>query len=134
MLELREFDLKFTFARAGALRKDVEDQRRAVEDLDLEDFFQVARLRGGKFIVEDDRVHRVLFAIRGELDGLALADIGGGIARLDFLRALADDFAARAPGQFGQLIERLAQLMRAAGFQFDAHEEDPFRPCISGLD
>jgi hypothetical protein len=24
--------------------------------------------------------------------------------------------------------------MRAAGFQFDAHEEDPFRPCISGLD
>ena len=50
------------------------------------------------------------------------------------MRAFDDDFAAGGLGEFGQFIQRLAQLVRAAGFQFDAHEEDPFRPCISGLD
>ena len=39
MLKLREFDLQFAFARPGALREDVENQRRAVEDFAVEDLF-----------------------------------------------------------------------------------------------
>ncbi len=62
MLQLREFDLQFAFARAGALREDVENQRRAIQDFAVEDFFQVAALRGRKFIVENHRVHVVRLA------------------------------------------------------------------------
>jgi hypothetical protein len=46
MLELREFNLHLALARAGALREDVEDERGAVENFALEDFFEVAALRG----------------------------------------------------------------------------------------
>jgi hypothetical protein len=42
MLELRELDLQLAFARAGSLRENVENQRRAVEDLALERLLQVA--------------------------------------------------------------------------------------------
>src|SRR5208282_545732 len=47
MLELRQFDLQLAFARPGALGEDVEDERRAVENFALEDFFEIAALRGG---------------------------------------------------------------------------------------
>ena len=57
MLQLREFNLHLAFARAGALRENVENERRAVEDFAVEDFFQVAALRGRKFVVENHRVH-----------------------------------------------------------------------------
>ena len=46
MLELRQFDLQLAFARPGALREDVENQRRAVEDFAVENFFERAALRG----------------------------------------------------------------------------------------
>ena len=46
MLQLREFHLELAFAGPGALGKDVEDQRRAVEDLAIEQRFEVAALGG----------------------------------------------------------------------------------------
>ena len=57
MLKLRQLDLQLAFARAGALGEDVENQRRAVEDLAVENFFQVAALRRRKVVVENHRVH-----------------------------------------------------------------------------
>ena len=134
MLELREFDLKLAFPRASTLRKNVEDQRGAIQDFDLEDFFQVAGLRRGKFIVKDGRVHAVLFAERGELASLALADVSGRITRLDFLDSLAHDFTARAARQLGEFVERLAEIFGVVGFQFHTDKEDPFGACGSGLD
>jgi hypothetical protein len=134
MLELCEFDLEFAFTRASALRKDVEDERGAIQDFDLEDFFQVARLRGGKFIIEDHSVHVVLFAERRELSCLALADVGGGIGRLDFLDSLTHDFSACARRQLSEFVERLAEIFCVIGFQFHTDKEDPFGACVSGLD
>ena len=67
MLQLRQFDLQFAFARAGALGENIQNQRRAVEHLAVEDFFQVAALRGGKLVVEDDGIDVVLAAELGEL-------------------------------------------------------------------
>ena len=63
MLQLGQFHLQFAFARAGALRENVQDQRRAVQHLAAEDLFQIAALRGGKLIVEHHRIH-VLFAAK----------------------------------------------------------------------
>ena len=56
MLQLRQLNLKLAFARPGALREDVENQRRAIEHFALENLFQVAALRGRKFVVKDDRI------------------------------------------------------------------------------
>lgn len=133
MLKLRKFDLEFAFARACALRKDVQDERGAIEDFDLENLFQIARLRGGKFIVKDDSVHIVGFAVSGKFLGLTLSDVGGGIGCLDFLNAFADDFRASGSGEFGKFVQRLAKISGVVGLQFHADEENPLRPCVSGL-
>ena len=61
---------------------------------------------------------------------LALADERGGIQRFHFLQAVADDFAARRRGQFAEFGERIARVRMVAGFEFDADEENPFRPSF----
>ena len=53
------------------MRKDVEDECRAIEDFYLKDFFQVASLCGRKSVVEDDGVHVVGLTVSGELAGFA---------------------------------------------------------------
>ncbi len=130
MLELGEFDLDLAFLRAGALRKDVEDECGAVEDLDVENLFQVAALRRRKFVVEDDRVHVVLVAEPGKFPRLALADVGRGMGRLHFLDAVADDLAAGGGGQLAQFFEQFLHVRAVAGLEFEADQENAFRPAV----
>ena len=47
ILILCQFDLQFTLAGAGALGKNVQNQRRTVEHGPAHDFLQIAQLRGG---------------------------------------------------------------------------------------
>src|SRR5687767_3246571 len=56
VLELGELDLELAFARLRATREDVEDQLRAIDDLAIEDAFEVAQLRGAQLVVEDHDV------------------------------------------------------------------------------
>lgn len=76
----------------------------------------------------------MLPAMLGKLLGLPLADVSGGVGRFHLLRSFPNHLAAGGLGKFGQFLERLTQLVGTAGFQFDAYEEDPFRPRVSGLD
>ena len=46
ILQLSQLNLQSTFPAAGALRKDVENQLRSIENLPREQIFQVATLRG----------------------------------------------------------------------------------------
>ena len=55
VVQLRQLHLQLAFARAGAAGEDIEDQLRAVEDLDIERLLQIALLGGRQFAVEDDR-------------------------------------------------------------------------------
>ena len=99
-------------ARCG---ENVENERRAVEDLAVERLLQIAALRGGKLVVEDDGVHIRLLAVLGELLGLAFADVSGGARRGHLLNPIADDFTPRGSGQFGKLLQRIVQLRDPAG-------------------
>jgi len=58
VLVLRQLDLERAFARAGVLREDFEDQRRAVDDLHLvaEPLLQLALVARRKLVVEDHHV------------------------------------------------------------------------------
>lgn len=123
-LELREFDLQFAFASAGALGENVENQRGSIEDFDAEDFFEVAVLRGGKFVVENDGVDGIFLTVFGELFGFAGADKGGGGGFVEFLNAVADDFAAGGFGEFIEFGERILNVKTGAIFQFNANEEN----------
>jgi hypothetical protein len=94
MLELSQFNLQLALARAGALGENVENERGAVKHLAIEDAFEIAALRRGKFVVENDRVHVMATAMLRKLVRLAAADEGTRDGGFHFLGAVANDFAA----------------------------------------
>ncbi len=62
IFELGYFDHQAAFRRDRVLRENVEDDARSVENLDpREALFQVADLRTGKILVEDDETRGILF-------------------------------------------------------------------------
>ena len=109
MLQLRQFHLQFAFARPGALRENIQNQRRAVQHLAAENFFQIAALRGRQFVVEDHRVHTSLRQNSANSAALPVPMKVAGHGRLQLLRALAHDRAAGGGGQFGQFIQGIAR-------------------------
>ena len=126
MLQLRQLDLKFAFARAGAPGENVENQRRAVKHLALEHLLEVAALCGGKFVIENDSIHLLTPTVSGELVGLAPADESSGRRCLEPLRAVTDNLGSGGHGQLRQFIQRFAHLPARARFQFRSNEENPF--------
>ena len=82
VFELSQFDLQLAGQAAGALGKDVENQLAAVDDLEIQGFFQVTLLGGGQVVVKDDRAgagfHRQLL----HLSDLAGTDESGRVDAL----------------------------------------------------
>lgn len=118
MLELRQLDLELAFARAGALGKNIENQRGAIEHLAVKDFFQVAALGGREFVIEDDRIDIGLPAVGGEDIGFAFADERGGAGGGHFLDAIAHDLAAGSCGQLRKLGQGIVGIPALLGFKF----------------
>src|SRR5690606_5898750 len=56
VLQLGQLDLRLALAALGVLGEDVEDQRGAVDDLDLDDVFELTQLARGQLAVADHRV------------------------------------------------------------------------------
>lgn len=105
VLKLREFDLQLAFASAGALGEDVENECGAIEDLGIENLFEVAALRGRKFVVEDDGIGVLLAAKGGEFVSLAFADVRSGMWGFELLDAFANNFTAGGGGKFAEFIQ-----------------------------
>src|SRR5207253_6743252 len=72
--ELRQLDLQLAVAALRALREDVEDQLRAVDDLELGRFGNRVQLRRREVLVEDDELGAVLHRSQVELLELAAAE------------------------------------------------------------
>jgi len=134
MLELRQLHLQFAFAGAGALGENIQNQRRAIENLALKHLFQVAALGGGKLIVKNHGIDFIIFAKGGELLGFSFADIGGGDGGWHFLGAVANDFSASGLRQFGEFGEGFAHFGGLTRLQFDANQERPLGARVTGLD
>ena len=92
VLELGQLDLRLALPGLRVLGEDVEDQRGAVDDLDLDDVLQGAPLAGRQLGVADDGVGALGDDDVAQLGGLALAEVGGRVG----VGAALDD-ARRAP-------------------------------------
>ena len=73
MFELGQLDLQLAFGALRALRKNVEDQACAIDDAAVERALQIALLRAGERVVEDDEVSAGGATQRGDLGDLATA-------------------------------------------------------------
>ena len=132
-MEAGELDLKLALAGAGALGEDFEDEGGAVEDLAAKGFLEVARLRPGELVVEDDGIHGELAALGGELRRLARADEGGGVRGVQFLGSRAHDSGACRGGKLAELVHGVADVPCRPGLQLDAHKEHVLGATLCGF-
>ena len=118
------------FARARAAREDVEDELRAIDDLAIERLLEIAQLRRGQLVVEDDDVDAQLVARRRRAPGPCRC------------RGRSPDRASAAPaaraarrraggrGQAGQLVERMFGIEVAGGAAREIEESDERRTFV----
>ena len=98
MLQLRQLDLQLAFTGPGPLSENIQNQRRAIQNLAIEDLLQIAALRRRKFVVENDRIDIRPAAMQRKLVRLAFANERPGAGRGHFLQAIADHLASSGGG------------------------------------
>jgi hypothetical protein len=103
--ELGEFDLKFSFLRAGSSGEDIENQTRAVDNFRLEDFFQIFCLAGRKLLVENNEVYAFNQDLLAEFFNFSSTDVCCRVRPISALNHLIDDACAGSRGQLTQFIE-----------------------------
>ena len=122
MLDLRELDLELAFRAARAQREDVENQARPVDDAAFEPLLEVALLRAGERVVEDDEIGGGFGAPGGDLLDLALAGIGRRVRALPPAGHRADHGRA---GRHGQRVELGHPLGRVGVAEIERDEQRP---------
>ena len=127
------------FLRAGAAGENCQNQPYPVQYAALEDFFQIAFLRGRKFVVEYDQIDAVYDNCFRQLRRLARADKQRGVRTVAFGSLNAHGIAARRLDQldgFRQCRLKAVQTGGAAArsflIQHHAHQHDAFRLRLNG--
>ena len=123
VLELRELDLRLALAALRVLAEDVEDDGRAVDDLDLHDVLQRTTLARGELGVGDHGVG----AERGDdvtqLLGLAAAEVRAGVGVRPPLQEPVEHARTGRLGEGGELAHRvLGVVLRALRVHADEHD------------
>jgi hypothetical protein len=115
------------------LGEDVEDQRGAVDDLDLDDVLEGAALARGELGVTDDRVGALGDDDVAQLGGLALAEVGRGVGLAAPLDQAGEHLGPGRLGEGGQLAHRVLGVLGGA---LGPHrgQDDPLEAQLAVLD
>ena len=105
IFELCQLDLEVRLVREGVGREDVEDDLGAIDDLDSQVLFQVARLRGTEVVVEEDDVPLVRLDRVFQLLDLAGADVSRDVDLMPLLQHGANDDQTSGLGQPPKLVQ-----------------------------
>ena len=115
------------------LGEDVEDQRGAVDDLDLDGLLQRVELSGGQLAVADDGVGAGGHDDVAQFLGLARADVGRRVGLVAPLHHALEHLGARRLGERGQLGHAGVGVGGGAVGP-DADEHDAFEPQLAVFD
>jgi hypothetical protein len=104
MPELRKLDLQFALEAARALRKDIENQARSVEDAAAQFLLEIAflaRTQGGR---RDHQLSIIFREQRSQFVELSLPDEIAGIRSTTRTDQFTRYHSTRGTGQFGKLL------------------------------
>ena len=123
VLVLGQTHLQATFLAGGMQREDVQDERRAVDDLHVasDGLFEVRLLRRSQLVVEHHQVGGVRAGELGDLFGFAGPHERARVGRVELLRGGGHHVGAGSVHQTLQFGERRGERPRKAG-PVDAHE------------
>ena len=133
VLQLGQLDLRLALLGLRVLGEDVEDQRGAVDDLDLDDVLEGAPLAGGQLGVADHRVGALGDDDVAQLLGLAGAEVGAGVRLRAALHESREDRRARRLGESGELAHRVVGVLGGAVGP-DGGQHDPLKAQLAVLD
>ena len=133
VLQLGQLDLRLALPALRVLGEDVEDQRGAVDDLDLDDVLEGAALARRELGVADDGVGALGDDDVAQLDGLALAEVGGGVGVRPALDDTGEHLGPGGLGERGELAHRVLGVVGGA-LAPDGGEHDPLEPQLAVLD
>ena len=114
VLQLGQLDLGLALPALRVLGEDVEDQGGAVDDLDLDDVLEGAALARGELAVADDGVGALGDDDVAQLDGLALAEVGGRVGVGPALDDAVEHLGAGGLGERGELAHRVLGVVGGA--------------------
>ena len=126
---MRNFDLGFGCFTTGPVSKNIENQLRAVDDVQFGLLLKVAQLRRREFVVND---HRGGVANIGELTDFfdfAGTKIGGSDGPIKVLPDLADNRIVISLGQFAKFGYSVIEIGLLAG---NACDQNAFRGYFIG--
>src|SRR4051794_1243209 len=133
VVELGQLDLRLALLALRVLGEDVEDQRGAVDDLDLELVLEVAQLARGEVAIQDHGVGAGGADDLAEALDLAAADVRRRVGLVAALVDRVEDLRAGGLGEGGQLGHGvLGVLDRTVGP--DPDQDDPLQPELAVLD
>ena len=120
---MSQFHLHLGIGCLGALGEDFQDQAGPVDDVAaLDDLFDVALLGAGEFVIENDILDLILFAVFLDLFELSRADVGGLVRPV---HPLQEHLVADGSGGLRQeleLVQVLLHLALPSLFEDHAHE------------
>ena len=125
--------MRLAFARLGVAGENVEDERRAVDDLDLDDVLERAPLRRGKLGVGDHCVRVEGRDEIGKLMRLSRPQIRRRVRERAPLDQAVEDLRTRGLRQRGELPQGILGLARAA-LAPQADEDDPLEANLPVFD
>ena len=123
VLERGELDLQAALLRAGVTGEDVDDQRRSVQDLAVEQLLEAALLVRSQLVVDDQQVEVGGRLLVDQLGGSALAEVPHRIGCAAALEGAADHGRAGRLGQGGELVERAVHRPAAVAGVVEADQE-----------
>jgi hypothetical protein len=125
--------LRLALPALGVLGEDVEDQCRAVDDLDLHDLFELAQLTRRQLAVADDRVGALRDHDVAQVPGLARADVGCRVGTVAALDQPLEHLGAGGLGQRSELGEGVLRI-RGRSLGPDTDEHDPLEAQLAVFD
>ncbi len=133
VLHLGELDLGLALLALRVLGEDVEDERGAVDDLDLDDVLERASLAGRQLAVGDDGVGTLGDDDLLQFLGLALAEPGAGVGSQPALHDAGEHLGTGRLGERGELAQRVLRVLGVA-LAPDAGEDDLLQAQLAILD
>ncbi|RML89195.1 GTPase [Pseudomonas syringae pv. maculicola] len=128
VLKLGQFDLQLAFVSTRSLRKDIEDQTRAIKHATLENTFEVTFLTGREGVIEDNEIG--LFGLDLVAKFLDLARANQVFGRRPMTRHV-DKRNGISTCRYGQLLKLLRIFARLRVLTIQMNENCAFTTTVA---
>jgi hypothetical protein len=132
VFELRQLDLETPLVGRRAPGEDIEDKRRAIDDLHVERALEIPLLSGAEIVVDHNHVITDVVAPGLDLFELPFSDVGAGQRMSQLLGHRAHDLDVDSFGQPRQLFERIGGGPGLV-LTLDGDQESVFGGAVGGM-